>query len=219
MHRPIASRSWRAILCAAAAPILLLNAALPARAGLVLSVQDVSAAAGSSGNTLEVDLQNTGSSALAISTFSFELTVPGGSGISFQGADDNTALNPYIFATNSLLGPTLSASTGTTLDAGDVAAPALPTLAAGATVGLGRVFFNVDGSAPSGPVTVSINSDPNVTLLLDSSSNAVPIDTFNNGTITILSGGVVPEPGVLLSATLGFLGAARLIRSRRSTSR
>ena len=44
--------------CAAA---LFSATALPARAGIIVSVESVSASPGTTGNTLEVDMQNTGS--------------------------------------------------------------------------------------------------------------------------------------------------------------
>ncbi len=86
MHFPLASRSWPRILSVAVAGLLLVIG-LPARADIILSVQDVSAVVGSTGNTLEVDLENTGGSAVDIASFSFEISVAGGSGVTLTGAD------------------------------------------------------------------------------------------------------------------------------------
>ncbi len=215
MIRPFVSGSWRKILSIAVAG-LLLGAVVPARAGMVISVQDVTAYAGTSGNTLEVDLQNTGTSAVSVAAFSFELTVPGGGGISFDGADYNTS-QPYIFAGTSFLGPTISMSTGTTLDAGDLGTS--PTsVGPGSIVGLGRVFFDVSGSAPSGPVTVTLTTSVAGTSLTAPDGSNIPISTFNNGTITILAP-VVPEPSALISAALGLVGAAWMLRGWRQAGR
>jgi hypothetical protein len=215
MLRPLATGSWCKILSVAVAG-LLLNTAVPARAGMVISVQSVSASAGSSGDTLEVDLQNTGASAVSVAAFSFELTVPGGSGISFDGADYNTS-QPYIFAGTSFLGPTISISTGTTLDAGDLSTSSA-SVGPGSIVGLGRVFFDVAGSAPSGPVIVTLTTSVAGTSLTAPDGSNIPISTFNNGTITILAP-TVPEPSALVSGSLGLLGAAWMIRTLRASRR
>ncbi len=215
MHRPLASRSWRKFLSVAAAG-LLLTTAPPARAGLVISVQDVSAKAGTTGNTLEVDLANTGSSSVDIAAFSFEISVASSSGVTFTGADINTTYYPYIFAGNSGFGPQIATMTGTTLDASDLAATGSTTLAGGSILGLGLVSFDVASSAPNGPVVVSLTPYP-ATSLTDPNVNNIPIDTLNNGTIMI-SQGSIPEPSSLVSATLGLLGAAWLIRRMRATS-
>ena len=218
MHHPIASRSWRRIpgmrSWRAAAPAER-RPPRPRRPGHLRPERDRQP--GELGDTLEVNLQNTGSTAVAIAAFSFELTDPGGSGITFQGADFNTAMNTYIFAGYSFLGPTLSASTGTTLDAGDVATPGVAIVGRRRDRRPGRVFFDVAGSAPSGPVTVSLTPYP-ITSLTDPNMGNIPIDTLTNGMITI-RGAVVPEPSAQFLATLGFLGAAWLFRGRRATSR
>jgi hypothetical protein len=212
MHRPLASRSWRKILSVAVAG-LLLDIAVPAHAGIIVSMQDVSAKAGTSGNTFEVDVTNTGA-AVDIAAFSFEISVPASSGITFTGADINTSVNPYIFAGNSFFGPNIATATGTTLDASDIAVSGSTSLGTNSTLALGRVSFDVAGSAPNGPVTVSFTDFP-ATSLTGPNVNNIPIDTLNNGTITILKG-AIPEPSSLVSATLGFLGAAWLIRGVRA---
>jgi hypothetical protein len=196
---------------------LVLGTSLSARAGMIVSVQDVSASAGTSGNTLEVFLQNTGA-AVDIAAFSFEISVSTGSGVSFTGADINTVLNTYIFAGNSAQGPMIATATGTTLDASDNAASGSTTLGTGSTLALGRVFFDVAVSAPTGPVTVSFTGFPATSLTAPDLSN-IPIDTFNSGTITVTSGVVVPEPSALVSTALGLLGAAWIIRGQRATPR
>jgi hypothetical protein len=215
MHGPIASRSWRGIAALAVAG-LVLGAVIPARAGMIVSVQSVSANAGTSGNTLGVDVQNTGAP-VEIASFSFEVVVASGRGVSFTGADINTSIATYIFAGNSAQGPNIATATGTILDASDNAASGFTTLGTGSTLGLGRLFFNVASSAPVGPVTVSLTPFA-FTSLTDPNLTNIPIGTLNSGTITIGPSGLVPEPSALVSATLGLLFGVWLIRTTRRTA-
>jgi len=199
--------------------VLSLGTALPARASIIVSVQSVSASTGTSGNTLEVDVQNTGTP-VDVAAFSFEISVAASSGVTFTGADINTSNSTYIFAGNSLFGPNIAFATGTTLDALDIATAGFTTLGTNATLGLGRVFFDVAASAPVSPppVTVSLTDYP-ATSLTDPNLGNIPIDTLNSGTITITPGTAIPEPSALISATLGLLGGAWLWRSTRRNAR
>lgn len=216
MHGPLAYRSCRGIPALVAAA-LILSTALPAGAGIIVSVESVSANQGTTGNALEVDVQNTGPAAVDIASFSFEISVAAGSGVSFTGADISTVVNPYIFAVNSLFGPIIATATGTTLDASDGAIAGSTTLGANSTLALGRVLFDVAPSAPVGPVTVSLTPFPS-TSLTDPNVITIPIDTLNSGTITI-SGTSVPEPSALVSAATGLLASAWLVlRKRRSAA-
>lgn len=219
MRFSLASRSGPRILSVAVAGLLLVIG-LPARADIILSVQDVSADVGSTGNTLEVDLENTGGSAVNIASFSFEISVAGTSGVTLTGADTSTGMNAYIFAGNSYaeadFGGQIATMTGTTLDASDLALSGSTGLGANSTLALGRVFFDVAGSATAGPVTVAIADYPS-TSVSDPNLGNITFDTSNNGTITI-SQNSVPEPSSLVSAILGFLGAVRLIRRKRATA-
>ncbi len=218
MYFLLAPRFSRPALAVAAA-VLLLAAARPARAGIVVSVQDVTAQAGSTGNTLEVDVSNTGSLSVDISAFSFEISVASGSGVTFTGASDNTSLQTYVFSGNSLFGPIITkpgTTPGTTLDASDIATTGSTSLAGGETLGLGLGSFDVTGSTPTGPVTVTLTGYPSTSLTASNTSN-IPIDTLNNGTITITPS-AVPEPSSLVSAALGLLGAGWLVRRRRASA-
>jgi hypothetical protein len=165
--------------------------------------------AGSIGNTLEIDLTNTGP-AVNVAGFSFEISVPTSSGVTFTGADTSTSAT-YIFAGNSLFGPIISSSPpGTTLDAGDLAATlgSFTTVGPGATTfGLGLVSFDVAGSA-TGTATVSFNSS--ITTLTAPDGSNIPINTLNNGTITIQSPSPVPEPATFFPVALGLLGLSCL---------
>jgi hypothetical protein len=216
MRGSLPSWSWcRSLSVVVAGAVLCI--ANPARAGIIVSVESVSATAGTTGNTLEVDVQNTGSTTVNVAAFSFELTVAASSGVTFTGADYNTT-QTYIFAGNSFEGPNIVFNnTGTTLDAFDLAVSGSTALGPGSIFGLGLVSFDVASSAPTGAVTVSLTPYPSTSLTAPDLSN-IPINTLNNGTITI-SGSIVPEPSALFSASLGILGGAWLIWRRQRTTR
>jgi hypothetical protein len=175
----------------------VLLSARPGAAATIISVSNVTnVPVGSTGNTLEVDLTNTGPSAVEIGAFSFEIAV---TQATFQQADVMTA-NPYIFAGDSLFGPIISTSApGPVLDASDVfdVIDSGVTLGPGTTVGLGRVFFDVSPSATPGSVLpVLLQGSDIQTSLADFAGNDVAITTLNDGSITLSSGGTaaVPEP-------------------------
>jgi PEP-CTERM motif len=214
MHGSLASWLRRRILSIAFVGFVLCAGA-PARAGITVSVQSVSAGAGTTGDTLEVDVQNTGAS-VNIAAFSFEISVPFSSGVTFTGADISTSLATYIFAGNSFFGPDIAFNTGTTLDAGDLAIAGSTTLGTGETLGLGLVSFDVAAGTPLGPVTVSLTGFP-FTSLTDPNQGNVAIDVLETGTITI-TGAAVPEPSSLVSATLGLLGVLWLRRMRAESA-
>ena len=123
-------------------------------------------------------------------------------------------LAPYVFAGNSLFGPTISTSVpGQTLDAFDLwgVPGGGAAIAAGATVGLGRAFFNVLAGGLSGLVIVSAVAVP-FTSLSDPSGSNIDVDTLTNGSITIAAS-AVPEPSALVLAVLA-LAAMASIRKR-----
>ncbi len=216
MHGSLPFWSWRSIVSVAVTGFVLCTA-LPADAGIVVSLGNVSASRGTSGNTLEVDVTNTGAP-VDIASFSFEISVAPSSGVSFTAADITTSPGTYIFAGNSAQGPSIATATGTTLDASDNAVSGATTLGTDSTLALGRVFFDVASSAPLGAAAVSFTGYPATSLTQMDLSN-VPIDTLSNGTITITAGTAVPEPSSLVSATLGLLGGYWLIRSTRRATR
>ena len=211
----LAARFWRVIYAVAVAGLVLCTAR-SSSAGIVVSVQSVSANTGTTGNTLEVDVQNTGAP-VDIAAFSFEISVAAGSGITFTAADISTSTFPYIFAGNSAQGPNINVSTGTDLLASDNAVSGSTTLGTDMTLALGRVTFDVASSAPLGPVTVSLTDFPATSLTAPDLSD-IHFDTLTNGTITVMQGAAVPEPSSLIPACLGLLGAAWLIRRSRSTA-
>jgi hypothetical protein len=195
-----------------AAGMLLLFAAVPAQAALIITAGNAIAAAGSSGNTLEVTLTNTGPSAVTIEGFSFGISTTS-SGINFTSATTATVA-PYIFDGNTFFGPTINTTSGMSLNASDIDSNFTgASVAAGATVGLGHVFFNVAPGTTPGPYTVTLAPFP-TTGLSDAMGGNLPFQGVN-GIITVGPGTtVVPEPSTLLLAGLGW-PAAWLLRRRR----
>jgi len=202
---------------------VVLIASVPARAGIIVSITSVSDAAGTNGDALDVTIQNTGSSAQNIAGFDLGLSVAS-SNILFTGGNESTALT-YLFSGDSFdidLPTSLTSvppPNGQTVQASDFSNSGNGTnLAAGATLGLGHIIFNVAGGTTPGPITVTLAASAcNVSLvpctdLSDSNFNTVAF-TAVNGTITVtgaISG--VPEPasGLLAGLALAAIVAVRL---------
>src|SRR4051812_48866214 len=88
----------------------------PARADLIMQVDNATAAPGGTG-AFDVVLKDTDPSNFSsylIAGISVEVSVPGASGLSFTGVDTNTTAAPYIFG--SLQSPPFSFSTFPTND-------------------------------------------------------------------------------------------------------
>ncbi len=194
------------------AAFIVLSAAIPARAGIIVAAQSVSSGDGA----LDVFLTNTGPSAVNIAAFSFEVNVSS-SQVTFTDATFNTTTNPYIFTSNSLFGPdilTNISNGGQTLLAGDVTsnAPGV-SVGSGENVGLGHVLFITSGTLTS-DATVSFTGFPS-TGLADAAGTNVPIDAITNGTIS--PGATIPEPSTLILATIGLAtwGATWFVRRSR----
>ena len=187
-------------------PVVGLLISAPAEASLIISVGNVFSSSPSSGNTLEVDLTNTGPASITLAGFSFEIDVTDPH-ITFTSATIATAA-AYVFAGSSLFGPIISTSVpGQTLDASDLwAGLGGATIGAGATVGLGHVFFDVSAGDVSGLVTVMLSPFP-FTSLSDPEGNNISITTLASGSITIAAS-PVPEPSALILALLGLAALA-----------
>ena len=185
----------------------------PAQAALVLEVENATALAGSSNNSFDVVLENTGPSSVTIAGFSFALT--SSSRVTYTDVTTATAL-PYIFNGNSDFAPDIVISAGAgAVSAGDnYATPnAGFTLAADTTVALGHVLFNIGaGGAASIPVDISPASDD--TELTSPAGAPITITTLEDGTIMVTT---VPEPSSLVLAT-GVLGVFGLVLKRRRAS-
>ena len=204
------NKSCRLLLPVAIA-IGLLGAA-PAPAGTIdFSIQSVLASSPSSGNALEVFLTNNTAGAVVIDAFTFGLSEASNT-IIFTSATTAT-VHTYIFAGNSLFGPTINntAAAGS-LTAGDLWAGAGNgfSVGTGVTVGLGEVFFNVPSGA-AGLYTVSFLSDVADTSLSDINGAAIAIGKENSGTITTPASSS-PEPSTL---TLFGLAIALLAWARK----
>jgi hypothetical protein len=222
--RPQIGTTIRLILAPAFATILAAAIApSPARAGFVVTVQPATATAGSTNDTLQVTLTNTGNSAVTVGGFAFEIVA--GSGVTFTSVDTSTT-PAYIFAGHSAFGPDIS-NPPPTLPGNMLAAEDNYfnsgggtqgiSLGAGMTVGLGDVHFNVSPTA-TGPITITLDGFP-TTNFEDASGNDITQSvgtTVNNGTVTVTPA-AVPEPSSLAMTALALaiglgLGHRRLIR-------
>src|SRR4051794_4890619 len=77
------------------AALALSSVPTPARADLIVQVENSSAAPGGTGS-FDVVLSDTGGT-FAISGFQVELSVPGASGVQFSAVDASTTTAPYLF--------------------------------------------------------------------------------------------------------------------------
>src|ERR1019366_6008050 len=105
----------RRLVPSIAALVTALLCPMPGRAEIIITVQSVSAFAGSSGSVFDVALQNTGPAAVTVGSFLFEINTAD-TDISFSYATFAT-IAPYIFSGDSLLGPFINTDSGQTLDA------------------------------------------------------------------------------------------------------
>ncbi len=189
------------------------------RASLLMNIQPVSDAAGTTGDTLDVTLTNTGPSSVTIAGFTFGIGV-GTSNLTFTGVTDGTTTATYIFSGNSLFGPDISQQPpnlpGQTLEASDLWASigTGATVGTGATAGLGHVTFNLAAATPSGPI--SVNFIPADDSLSDAAGAALAF-TANNGTVTVTRGGTsTPEPGTFAFAAVALVALGWGRRFRRA---
>ncbi len=175
-----------------------------AKASIILSIAPVTVQAGTTNDVFDVNIQNTGSVAQNIAAFSFAVSVAS-LNISFTGGDTST-LNTYIFAGDSFDIGNSSSFISTTTPAQALEAADLSNsgnginLAAGSTLGLGEIFFNVAGGTLAGPYTVTIIPDCSnlnlCTSLSDLSATTIPV-VVQNGTINVTTTTGVPEPSTL----------------------
>ena len=178
-------------------------------AGIKLSVGSASAAPGSSMQSFDVDLTNSGPSTLAIGGFNFDLSVRD-TEISLTDVTPSTAAS-YIFSSNSLFGPDLSGpNSGQSVLASDVVLMPFTgtTVLSGGTVGLGHVFFNVAADATPGVFALELTDFPS-TSISDSRGNTLSVSSLSPGAITITA--AIPEPS---SFTLLLLPAAGVMLGR-----
>ena len=205
--QPVARLPLWLPLLAATSAVLVLSA--PARAGLVVTVESVPASAGA----FDVIVTNTGSSAVTINSFSFEVNSTS-SQVNFSDATTGTAAT-YIFDGNSAFGPTINTTSGQSLQASDFTTDIAGTsLGGGASLGLGHVDFTVTGVLSSA-VTVTLSAFPITSLGGPPPDNAnIPITTLQSGRISPGST-TVPEPSSLMCAALAIPIGAWLVRRTR----
>ncbi len=198
---------------------LILTAELQlSAAGITISLTPASATAGSTGNSFEVDLTNSGSSSTTVGGFSFELSIANPNISLTKATTATTAL--YVFSGDSLFGPNISTSApGETIDASDIDSIPMAgtTINPGSTFGLGRIFFDVSSNATPGVTAVNISAFPNSSLS-DAGGNNLPIDVLSAGQITISGSSAVPEPSsflLLFVAAVGLLSYRQIARARK----
>ncbi len=197
---------------------LVLCAARPAAAAINLALSPATAtvAAGSDDDAFDVTLTNTGPSSIDVAAFAFEFSTSS-SYIDFTGATTSTTAAPYIFAGSSLFGPNITASaTGGTLEASDISILSSGvTVAAGSTVGLGHILFNVSSLAPASVVPVTFEAYPS-TSLTGPTGNNITINALLSGDIDIQPGTmpVVPEPSMIMiySVGIGLAAVSQVLR-------
>jgi hypothetical protein len=195
--------------------ILAISALLlsvPAKGDIVLSIESVTGAPGSTG-MFDVLLTNTGPSSQNITAFNFELTTID-TNITFTDVTTATSTAPYIFP-DSFFGPDITTfAIDQSVEAGDVEGTFTGTdVAAGATYGLGNVSYSIDPGALNGEVAeIDFTAYP-ATSLTDSDGNNV-VFTSQSGFITVQTSSV-PEPSTALPLAGAVLFGGLLIRQRR----
>jgi hypothetical protein len=178
-----------------------------AKASILFSIGSVIAMPGDVNDAVDVLITNLGPDPVDVSGFTFEITASS-AGVTLESATTQT-IAPYIFAGNSFVENVFGTSTisfsspGQTLDASDsaFASNSASTIAANQTLGLGRLFFDVDPADTVGNPSLDFNSANSN--LSNGLGNPLAIDTFNSGTIE-----VVPEPrtGIEMVFALAAIG-------------
>lgn len=165
-----------------------------AQADIRIIVGSATVGSPSTGNTFEVSITNVGSTAsVPIAGFSFGLSVPGASGITFTDATISTVLNSYLFAGQTSTPPfSLDSFPNQSFIASDFYAQnGGIVINPGQTFGLGLITFDVASNAAN-QTTVTLAAFPATSLNDDNSPipNDVEFTGFN-GTISLSA---VPEP-------------------------
>ena len=216
-HRPRPISSRFPLLVGLALSLGLIAA--PSRADFVVSVQSVTASAGSTGNALDVTLTNTGPTSATFSGFSFGLAPA--LGLTFTAVTTGTTTAGYIFGDLGLFGSDITSTppAGVAIEASDLysVAGAGVTLASGATLGLGHVFFNVSAAA-TGSISVALAAPP-ATSLSSPAGTSLPVTRLQAGTVRIAASTAVPEPASALGLGVGLGALLVHTRSRRATAR
>ncbi len=213
------TRKLHGIPCVTILAAAALFASAPARASVILQVIPVTVVAGSTGNSFDITLQNTGLNAQNIASFTLGLSVSD-THITFTGANESTAL-PYVFngdsfdVINSFDYATLPPPNGQQLEGSDLSNSGNGfDIAAGATLGLGHIFFDVAGNTSAGPIAVTIapGCGDLCTSLSDALGANVPF-VVTNDSITVTAPTGAPEPSTFLLALFAIPAIAWRRRS------
>src|SRR5262249_4324977 len=146
--------------------LTMLGPGVTVRADLLLTLEPglINASPGDAGS-FEVILTNTSRTSVDIATFNYQLLVAETAPVSLVGVSNATSIEPYIFGGDGfgiagILGNDGGFNTLTVSDfLNDFVPPASPvSLGAGARASLGLIQFQVDPSATSQDVPVSINN-------------------------------------------------------------
>lgn len=197
--RGIFTARWPAVCALTALMLFAAYGSCPARADLIVQVNDSDAVQGGTG-AFDVILLSDGGTFL-VAGFSLELSVPSVSGVMFTDVTTSTS-DAYLFGT--LQAPPFSFDTFPNQDFSasdfDLTAPGSVTVNPGDVFGLAHVTYSVDPKAPGGPVIVSLV--PAGTSLSDDIGDPIAITTLD-GTIRIPP--AVPEPPSLVLTGLGSI--------------
>jgi hypothetical protein len=193
-------------LCLSVASVACASSA--ARADLVFGIAGGPATPGSSFNSFDVTLTNSGPSDVVIAGFSFEITTTSAY-VNFSDVTVSTQSAPYIFGAYSEFGPDITIfASGNTVLAGDNYVTPFEgvTLATGQTLDLGHVVFTLDSTAPSTPIPINFSTDASTGV---NDPNGIPFQDLSipgPGVLTIPVGGAaVPEPSSFVLALQGLL--------------
>ncbi len=175
----------------------------PARAGLMIEVQNFATIADGTG-TFDLVLVNDGPASFHVSADFVEIAITGMTGAVFTGATTATA-STYIYVTSFAdeFGISLVAGTpGTSLAVLDTefADPLYRVLAPDESYGLAHVSFQDDPNAPLAAGMISV---------------ALAGTTFSDEDGNIIFPAVVPEPSSLVLLSLGSLVAMGSVRRPR----
>ena len=180
----------------------LLFADLPTmcQAGLVVTVESSTVAAGGTGS-FDVVLASTGGS-YQVGGFSIDLSLPTASGTVFNSVDINTT-DSYLFATLQSSPFSFTTFPASELIASDAynSPPYYTTVDPGSTFALAHVTYSVDANIV-GPIPVSIEGIGITTQILDADGDIIPFQAINGNIIIVTS---VPEPSSAVVYGIGIV--------------